>query len=236
LKDYRGDGGLRTEFRDATGLPEAKATWRKRAAAWLHGRQGDSEEAARGKKRYRTKAAEWLWATDNALQAMTGHGWDQFVVRYLEPSETRPASSWPLLLVAPDQGSDGWAALNWLRSVSFATAEITLDPSHGVWNDVKLALKECGLWGHTLLMSIVLSMAYGPWCDARWFQEVIEGMDEYINIAEPETDVLFQQFLPSILGDTGSARHRFVDMLWWWLGICLSLPCSKLFLRTPTFL
>ena len=39
------------------------------------------------------------------------------------------------------------------------------DPSHRVWNDAQLALKDAGLMGLCLLLIVVINLDHGPWKD-----------------------------------------------------------------------
>ena len=44
---------------------------------------------------------------------------------------------WPKTFVAPDQGPDGWRALNYLKDIK-CNVGVLSDNSHGVWNDIRL--------------------------------------------------------------------------------------------------
>ncbi len=85
---------------------------------------------------HRRKAYEWLITVDNTLGVMCNLSLDDFVV-----DEAQPVSSWKTLCLSVDQGSDGWAAKNFLRSRKVCHC-VLMDDSHRKWNNGLAALKD----------------------------------------------------------------------------------------------
>ena len=82
------------------------------------------------------------------------------------------------------------------------------DPSHRVWNDIKQAFTNAGLWTFVLVMSIVLNLDYGPWDGAAFHQRSQDAMANILangGLQHP----LFLHFKNNILKDLGwwSRRH-----------------------------
>jgi hypothetical protein len=208
MKDYRGAAALAQDLDDEEEVAAQRGLWEARARSWLRSSAAAAKENEHDqqwmRKRYRTKAYEWLLATDHALQQSVGHGWSSYCLGGEVIAAISPLR-WPTLVLAPDQGPDGWAALMYLKRYKNANVEETPDISHGVWNDVRLALKDCSLWQHVRLMTIIMNASYGPWCDARWFKAAQEAVQEYLALAmqNPEQEPLLQYLLPAIQRDRG---------------------------------
>ena len=141
---------------------------------------------------FRVKALAWLVATDNMLRAVLSSGWSHFAQPdNLEERDPNPLN-WPVLVLSPDQGSDGWCALQFLQRMMAVACELFLDLSHGGWNDVRLALKHTKLWIHILLLTVAVNLSHGPWEEAKLRQ----AMKEHLDHQSPQREPLFAQFLP----------------------------------------
>ncbi len=108
------------------------------------------------------------------------------------------------LVTCEDQGAVNTAALSFtlyflkLRQISIP------DPFHRLWNDTLSAARKAGFMGAILLTSITHNLAYGPWQNQKWFNELKESAQDYFQTAQhPEQDTLFQSLLPHILRDRG---------------------------------
>ena len=77
------------------------------------------------------------------------------------------------------------------------------DPSHGVWNDVKVVLKECGFWLFIQLTTIAMNLPYGPWEDARWFECIKAAVVEIKKCTTWKTNKLFLFFFEGMCADLG---------------------------------
>ena len=70
-----------------------------------------------------------------------------------------------------DQGSDGWAAVNFLVWHKRCNALVVPDPSHRVWSDCENAIKDSGLWPSCLAGVVLLNLDIGPWAQSKRFAE-----------------------------------------------------------------
>ena len=105
------------------------------------------------RKLNRAKVYQWLITTWHMLMCATGKGWSAFV----QPADKTlrgPLASWGSVTLAIDQGADGWSAAQYLMSTGVNLLLIG-DPSHRIWNDVKLALQSAGLLQWSLIVAII---------------------------------------------------------------------------------
>ena len=173
------------------------------------GDEDEGEAADRGKVLYRKKAQLWVRCLEHQFRLGTSlAGFHLFA----KPQGDGDPLLWPLLTVAPDQGLDGLAALNFLKHHCGLNLRSFWDPNHGAWNDCKFVLKQLGLWCFMNLMALVFNLQHGPWDDNRWYEELKNAAHEVKNHLGPST-ALFQWLLPRILEDAGST-------------ICQSSNCS----------
>lgn len=125
------------------------------------------------------------------------------------PAPKVPPTELPTLILQEDEGSVGYS-LHWyllyqqrLRFVHFR------DIYHREWNDVKLAIKSCGLWWAVLLSSVALNIHWGPWLTQAWFQKHKEGADEFFRKCTP-ADPLFLHFYEELAREQGiEPDHTF---------------------------
>ena len=106
------------------------------------------------------RATYWTLAcVDHALKKGLGYGLEAF-----SSAEPPVSKGFPRCLFWPmDQCSSQWAALYFVRYRLRLLIEPLPDPSHRGNNDLVAALKDSHLWESFLTMSIVWSVAYGPW-------------------------------------------------------------------------
>jgi hypothetical protein len=81
------------------------------------------------------------------------------------------------------------------------------DPSHGIWGDVLLTIKDAGLYHFCLLMTSVFTWHLGPWQDSKFFRELQESSKEYLDNASPDHDALFVSQLCAMLRDMQVGRQ-----------------------------
>lgn len=86
--------------------------------------------------------------------------------------------------------------------------ELLPDPSHGVWDDHKLSLKDSDLWAHSLVMVTAWNHRHGPWSESQRWHAVRDVLEETLALLDPHSDVLFQQLFSSILRDRGWEGRR----------------------------
>ena len=128
MPDYYGDITRAAELGKPEELQVAKEEWRARALQYLaSSRAKDDDEPARKRRKvYRVKAFTWLSATDNMLRATLGQGWAYFC----PPRDPNDPYAWPVMVCSPDQGSDGWCALQYLTRLLHAAVEVQHCASH----------------------------------------------------------------------------------------------------------
>ena len=134
----------------------------------------------------------------------------QVVQNSADPLPPDPAS-WRCLTASLDQGTDGWAAVNFLQSHLHINMYVIHDASHRVWNDIQLALQDAKLWSLMLAFMVGCNADHGPWADARFYAEAVEAATSYMNLTSPAECPLFQLLLPKILADTGKDDDFFVE-------------------------
>ena len=119
------------------GNPEGASERKRVVIDWLMLALGEHEDAAPTKKARTRKchrvAAYWCTVQlDNSLRHISG------LARYKRAKsiDERPASplSWPLLIINPDSGPDGWCAMTYLDRVENLNIAVYPDPCDGVWN------------------------------------------------------------------------------------------------------
>jgi hypothetical protein len=224
MADYKGAAGEAKDAGDHATLQSEQAAWRERALQFLRKRGSfDTDEGGNSKlrKRYRVKAFEWCLAVDNALRVGTGRG----LATFRRPAdESLSPFEWPRLSLAPDQGTDGLAALSFLMYDQSINIDITPDTSHGMWRDVQLSIKRTGHWSFLLLMVASFNIVHGPFEEDRFYNVVKEAVLEYFTVADPATCPIFQHYLPYILQDRGEEERLTEEgveaALWEDLYIC----------------
>ena len=195
------------------GIADFHKAWLRCSEAWTEGGAIRPPEA-----RVRTKAYQWLVAVEHILQQYTGHGLASYLPSgssqqnqsSLSATGSKPESDnpydWPWLGIALDRGPDSWAGKQYLKYALQANVEEFPDQSHDCWNDTRNALRETGLWNHTLLMVLALNLAHAPYEGGKWFNLIRDAFMEYHRIAN-HSDPLFQRMLPKILNDWGEMHH-----------------------------
>ena len=197
-KDYEGPLDAAGMDSDET-LEQRKLEYEAATDAFLDEGEADAPK----EKLYRKKAQMWVRCTDKQLQEAIGiSGWKAFE----KPQQGVPAIKWPRAVISPDQGTDGSAALSWMKFSLLLNVICIWDPSHGSWNDVRVVLKLLGLWPMVQLVLIALNLQHGPWLEQRWFQELQQAAEELIAHFDPSMR-LFRHFLPLMLEDAGPNSH-----------------------------
>jgi hypothetical protein len=164
---------------------------------------------AKPRKKHREKSKRWLCTLDSMLRVHCGCG----LAHFQQPADLLargPPMSWPVLSVAPDQGSDGMCAGNYLRYHKLVNLTEMWDQSHGAWNCCKVALKACNQWTAKLLLICVNNMRHGPWSDAALHEKLVEGIDLYQACTTEDECPIFAWLLPRIVKDM-DLEHRLGD-------------------------
>ena len=137
--DYRGELTLALQNSDLDAARAIREEWRVGALRWLKRKREDSnaENLQNKKKLHRTKAYEWLLASESMLKSI-GKSWRGF--EKPDTSKQPDPLTWPLITVCADQGGDGECALNWLQRQKHINVDRFSDPSHGV----ACGIRNCG--------------------------------------------------------------------------------------------
>ena len=134
----------------------------------------------------------WLAATWQMIVIPTGYGWTMFQVPR-DPAKWGNPLAWPSATVTIDQGSDGWSACFFLASL-YLNVVILFDMSHRTWNDVQLAIQDCGWWYILLLLVAIQNLDHGPWGAQRWWNETRDAVKQYLSVTTKSCP-LFQGLL-----------------------------------------
>jgi hypothetical protein len=161
-------------------IREVKANWKETAANFWRS-MASEEKPTPFQKLNRLKVLRWLAATWMQLLVALGHAWTAFVISRDEAERGDPLE-WPSITLCIDQGSDGWSASFFLASL-FINIIVLFDQSHRCWNDVQLAISDCGWWYMALLLIAIMNLDHGPWGGQRWFNEARDAVLEYVRVA-----------------------------------------------------
>ena len=126
------------------------------------------------RKVYRLSALYWILAVDLALQTCTGIGLEHY--RVPDPPRELP---WPTATLVIDQGSDGWAAVQFLLYLMNCCAVPISDFCHRTWHDTKRALSLSGLWPFVMLMTTAFNVSHGPWGGQQWHRECQDACEAW---------------------------------------------------------
>ena len=140
---------------------------------------------------------------DNQLRGATGVGLMHFSVPK-KIADRQHWSLWPRLSASPDQGSEQVSAHNhWCYELSVNLDEAP-DLSHGVHNDIKLSLKDSGMWVMTSLLMAAHNVLHGPYNMDQRFGEVTGVLKDWSSkTLEARDSPLFMDFLPRMLHACG---------------------------------
>ena len=187
--------------------------WKARAREFLQ-----KQAPARGARLpnlYRKAAYYFLTAVDHMLLSSIGLGLAAFrsaAASSAASSSGAPAAASPAcgltLALCIDQGSDGWAAIQWLLYMASLRMVVFHDPSHRNWNDLRNAIGAAGLWDAVLLWGVVFSCNHGPFESASWWRAAQHAAADYSQHASA-TCPLLQSMLHRIAAESGCPDRVF---------------------------
>ena len=124
------------------------------------------------------------------------------------------AKTQPRLRVCLDQGSDGWAACNWLQSINGGATcvEACPDIPHGSWLDCKGAAKVGDMMHHMVEMTSVLSVWTKTFIDGTNYTDCKEAMQKYFQVTTPKQSALFQVCIDDIAADYEMLELKGTDV------------------------
>lgn len=110
-------------------------------------------------------------------------------------------SSWPYLAVNADLGSDALSGYQALQRHCALNCDLVPDVSHGVHNDVKLALSATGLYGFFIVAVCAFNLPWGPDRDEFRYQQIREAVIKMHSNRQPWQMPIFQAMAPKLLQD-----------------------------------
>ena len=78
------------------------------------------------------------------------------------------------------------------------------DPFHRIWNDVKLALQDAGLWADVFERLHCENLPCGPFKSAAWWREMQACMKEHFRVSTKHNE-LFQKLYPELQAEARAA-------------------------------
>ena len=200
MRDLVTSATLAFQYDDSNAQKEQqleKTSWRELARNYWKATAADSSDKSTHKRQFhRTKSYEWIVATSHMLMIAMGKTW-----LFFKPAAGASPESWPCATVTVDQGSDGWSAAWFLQMAMGVNMMLMFDWSHRTWNDVSLAISDCGLTYYCLLTIIILNCDHGPWNGHKWWHEVKAGGYEYTRQVAGDNDPLFEASLHQMCHD-----------------------------------
>lgn len=185
----------------------ARESWARQALFMAKRKKGidtGNEKAEPCRKRRRVKTLQTILSVNNMLEQCCGVGLDHFVPKKGANGKLPSPFDWPHANLATDQGSDNICMDHFWGYQLQANVHTDWDTTHGAHNDTcKDALKQCGLWRHTLSMMSAMNAAYGSTMSPPRLQQIRDATVEYMQTADPTTDPWFQFWLPHIIKQQG---------------------------------
>ena len=201
IRDFKGRALEAAEQGNDGELQVLEQVGQKRQRALLAQAAAPAAGAA-DRKLKRVATFWWLLALDNSLKGIGGlKMWKMPAERAQWPEDPL---DWRLLILSPDSGSDGWAAMNWMDQNEFC-CDRTPDPSHGVWNDGVLAAGDSGLGVFLLILSICCNLPFMPWNDGRFGAMIAQSAADYCLTFTCDSCLFFKQYLKQIIAEKNLA-------------------------------
>lgn len=201
---------------------EARA-WQARARHWLR-KSSINAKDWRAPQKKRVQSFVFIKAWNNAVRRGTRlpglRHWSMATL----PSG--PPTGWPVAKLCANCGPDIVASVHFLQRHPDIRLNLDYIPdvNHLSWNSFKGALRDVGLWRHTLLILMMSVMKHGPFHQAQRLKQCMACLREYLDLARPSDDPLFAAMLPRILNDTGRlgemGRHGIDAEIWQSLADC----------------
>ena len=184
---------------DIAALERERQRNQEKAKRWLR-----LPNNAENKTLHRSKALEWLINTEAMMMTMSEcPGWTYYAQPLQLNLRDSDATSWPLIRVNTDTGSDALAACMFLMHHLGLNLELIPDtPNHGIHNDVKLTMKSLGLTSVDASFNLVYNLPHGPYNTGSRSDESKQALEEWF-ATEDHNNLLFQEYLDDILKERG---------------------------------
>lgn len=175
----------------------ALAETRARQRRWL--KRGRAADASwRPRKRFRVSAYRWLQGLDSQLEQAMDVGLGYFA-QPKKMSSRGHWSTWPVLSISADCGSDGLSGYNAAARSLMLNVDFVPDESHLCWRAIIAALKATNLWVFVVTTMLAANTPHGPWADDLRHRLATEAMRLLLEHERPQTCPLFM----SMVGDMG---------------------------------
>ena len=148
----------------------------------------------------------------------------------------------PLLVTFTDECTTQITLLQGLAYGACLRVWFFCDPFHRIWNDVKLALQEAGLWADVFERLHCENLPCGPFRTAAWWREMQEVMREHFRRCTRHNE-LFQALFPGLQAEARDAgallspsdTETAADEVWEWLREVSKMPRQKRLTKTKTW-
>lgn len=208
MKAFKGEIERANEQNDEQAVARARQAWSTLSQQWLSTGRVEDSDLKKPRKRYRGSAEDWIHNIHNQMkQCGMDKGLDTFRVE--NPDSFQDVMRWPFCRLVVDQGSDGWAASWFLKSEGLNIEEVP-DWSHGCHNDMKGAIRQCGLMAHELLMISAFNIAFQPFDQGMRHEQMVTAMREHMANFRPSDCNLFQV----VVVCRGRGRGAQVSLQW----------------------
>ena len=116
------------------------------------------------------------------------------------------------------------------------------DPFHRIWNDVKLALQEAGLWADVYERLHCENLPCGPFKSASWWREMQEVMARHFRVCDRHNE-LFLTLYPGLEAEAAAAgemhspigTEKAAEDVWEWLRSVSKMTRAHRLTKTKTW-
>ena len=148
----------------------------------------------------------------------------------------------PLLVTFADECTSHVSLLQALAYGADVRLWFFCDPFHRIWNDVKLALQEAGLWADVFERLHCENLQTGPFKTSGWWREMKAVMNNHFR-ANTKRNPLFEKLYPGLEAEaralgalsSPSDSDEVSDEVWKWLRDVSKLTRQKGLTKTKTW-
>ena len=149
-------------------------------------------EGPKGVKPQRSKAYQLVKSLDTVLKGCCQVGLGHWKAPFGEDldHQIKTGVGCRVLSIAMDEASPSYSAYWFLAFHEQLCIVAVPDPSHRVWNDMRLAIAATGLWSHVLLDALVYRLPHGPWETSSGLEQTKAGLQLFLQ-GSSTSDPLF---------------------------------------------
>lgn len=108
-----------------------------------------------------------------------------------------------------DRGPCQWPMCFWLYTDVGVMGSFMPDPAHMLWGDVEGAVRESGLWGSVLEITLVVAVAAGPWHGCGFLHSMVGASTDYFEMVSEEDDQIMRLLLEPLSLELGLDNPAF---------------------------